>query len=152
MAKGRPRTPNGLRLIRGTASHHAAPKHAVKPRPVAPECPEWLDDDARAEWKKTVPKLVKLGVVSDVDGAVLASYCQAYARWVQAERAISRRGLVFETTAAHYRAEAPEVRVALKYSAMLRALAGELGLTPNSRARMTLPGEPPEDDFGDLLK
>lgn len=33
-----------------------------------------------------------LRLVENVDRAALAAYCTAYARWVQAERAIAERG------------------------------------------------------------
>lgn len=55
------------------------------PLPVeAPEAPDWLDEDALAEWNRVVPDLLKLGLVTRLDRQVLAQYCEAvsdYRRW-----------------------------------------------------------------------
>lgn len=58
---------------------------ANPPLPVeAPPMPDWLDEDAQAEWARVVPDLVKLGLISSLDRQLLAQYCEAvsdYARW-----------------------------------------------------------------------
>lgn len=50
----------------------------------APEPPDWLDDDAMAEWGRVLPDLLKLGLITRLDRQVLAQYCEAisdYRRW-----------------------------------------------------------------------
>lgn len=142
--------PIALRLIEGDRGKHGPIKHEVKPRLVAPECPEWLEPEAQAEWKRIVPKLTRLGLLTEVDGAALAGYCQSYARWAQAEQAIAVQGLTAEAQSG-WKQQAAEVSIALKYMQQVKAWCAEFGLTPSARARMAMPGEKPEDDFGDLL-
>lgn len=50
----------------------------------APEPPDWLDEDALAEWRRVTPDLLKLGLITRLDRQVLAQYCEAisdYRRW-----------------------------------------------------------------------
>ncbi len=144
------REPTALKLIKGNPGKQALPKHEVKPRPVAPECPEWLEPEAKAEWERMVPKLTRLGLLTEVDGTALAGYCQAYARWSQAEQAIAVNGMTAEAQSG-WKQQAAEVAIALKYMDKVKAWCAEFGLTPSARARMAMPGEKAEDDFGDLL-
>jgi P27 family predicted phage terminase small subunit len=51
-----------------------------------PTCPAHLSPSAKAEWKRLSQMLYRLGVITMLDRAVLAGYCQAYGRWVEAER------------------------------------------------------------------
>lgn len=50
----------------------------------APDAPDWLDADARTEWDRVTPDLIKLGLISRLDRQALAQYCEAvsdYRRW-----------------------------------------------------------------------
>ena len=62
-----------------------------------PDCPEHLNDEARAERHRLVDTLVGMGVITIVDRAVLAAYCQAYGRWVEAEPKLKETLLLFKT-------------------------------------------------------
>jgi P27 family predicted phage terminase small subunit len=88
--KGRPAVPVHLKLITGNAGRRpvdADPASALDP--AIPDCPEHLNAAARAEWQRIVPELVKAGLLSVIDRAALALYCQAFARWQLAEEKIA---------------------------------------------------------------
>lgn len=51
----------------------------------APALPDFLDDAASREWARIVPELDRAGLLTTVDHAALALYCQAYSRWRLAE-------------------------------------------------------------------
>ena len=55
-----------------------------------PDCPPHLLPAARKEWKRITPELERYGLISQLDRAALALYCQAWARWVWAEMALQR--------------------------------------------------------------
>jgi P27 family predicted phage terminase small subunit len=93
---------------------------------------------AKKEWKRVAPELEKLGLLTRVDMAALAGYCQGYARWVQAEKALADYGLTFVTDTG-YITQRPEVAIGNKALDQVRAFCVQFGLTPSSRARMTLP-------------
>ena len=88
---GRPPKPTGLKLLEGTARPDRM-RHEPKPSIRAPRCPAWLSPAAKSEWRRLAKTLVKLGILSDLDRAVFASYCQSWAKWKQAEQAIQKHG------------------------------------------------------------
>ena len=57
----------------------------LQPLVEVPNCPAHLLPEARKEWKRITPELERYGLISKLDRAALALYCQAYARWVWAE-------------------------------------------------------------------
>jgi phage terminase small subunit len=62
----------------------------VQPEVEIPGCPKHLMPEARKEWRRITPELEHLGLVSKIDRAALALYCQAWARWVWCEQQLSR--------------------------------------------------------------
>jgi P27 family predicted phage terminase small subunit len=117
-----------------------------------PTRPEWLLVEAKREWSRIVPELQSLGLLTVVDRAALASYCQWWARWVEAEKALVVWGLTFMTPNGYIQ-QRPEVAIAEKASDKCRAFLIEFGLTPASRSRVKLPSEAPSaDPFEQYLK
>jgi P27 family predicted phage terminase small subunit len=144
-APGRKPKPVALKVLEGNPGKRPLNHDEPKPTPIAPACPDWLAPLARAEWDRVAPELERLGLLTAVDGAVLGAYCQAYARMVQAEEAIERLGFN-QFSKDGYAQQRPEVAIAMKSAAMVKAFAAEFGLTPSSRGRMTLPPQDPGDD------
>ena len=55
-----------------------------------PDFPVWIWPEAKKEWKRIAGELERYGLVSRLDRAALVLYCQAWAKMVWAERALSR--------------------------------------------------------------
>jgi hypothetical protein len=76
-----------MRQGRKPVARHRTPD--TRDMPVAPDalprCPAHLSDVARKEWRRIATPLYRMGVLSVTDRAALAAYCQAWARWVEAE-------------------------------------------------------------------
>lgn len=136
--------PSRLRILEGNPGHKALNREEPKPRPIAPRCPSWLAREAKREWRRVAPVLERLGLLTEVDGAALAAYCQAYARWRAAEEAVSRLGATY-TTALGRLAPRPEVAMARQMMGQVRAFCAEFGLTPSARGRMSIPAVPDDD-------
>jgi phage terminase small subunit len=84
----------------------------------------------RYQWDKIVPELDRLGMLTKLDSAILEGFCALYAEFVTTVQ----RG--------------EPIKGALM--GQLRFHAGELGLTPTSRARLMVPpGQ--EDDQAELF-
>ncbi len=147
MPGGRPPKPTVIKILAGNPGKRPLNKAEPKPKPVAPKCPAWLSKEAKREWKRVAPELERLGLLTVVDGGALAAYCQAYARWREAEEAIKREGLVVQTGTG-YLMPHPAVKIAEKAQQLIKAFCTEFGLTPSSRSRMSLPeAKDEEDDF-----
>jgi P27 family predicted phage terminase small subunit len=97
--------------------------------------PRHLSDDAKAEWKRVAPLLASAGVLTAVDRAALAGYCQAWARWIEAEKMIEEQGYVLATPSG-YQQQSPYVTIANKALELVKTFAVEFGMTPSSRSRI----------------
>lgn len=61
--------------------------------------PDHLNLEAQDEWIRLADDLAGKKLLSSGDVAAFAAYCQAYGRWVQAERALQQVALRDATTA-----------------------------------------------------
>ncbi len=87
-----------------------------------------------------------IGVLTTLDRAVLAVYCQAYGRWVRAEIALekmaekepSTKAMLMKTKSGNL-IQNPLVGTANKAMDVLARAAAELGMTPAGRPRIETP-------------
>ena len=119
-------TPTALKKLAGNPGKR--PMNHAEPMPSkgAPVCPDWLKGDALAEWKRIVPELDRLGVLTSVDGAMVEAYCATYGEIVATVKA------------------GEPLKAALL--GQLRCYAAELGLSPAARAKLVIPKGPEDDE------
>lgn len=98
-------------------------------------CPQWLDSDAKKEWKRVIKEIGEDTDLKTLDLKALEGYCQSYSRWRACERVLQEEGYTF-LTPNQYVQQRPEVSISNKAMADMRAFAKELGLTPAARSRM----------------
>ena len=142
--RGRKPAPTHLKLVRGNPGKRRLNKAEPAPERVMPSPPVELCADARLEWDRVAGELHRIGVLSGIDRAALAAYCQAYGRWVVAERAIAKmaerdqltEGLMIRTTNGNA-VQNPLVGTANKAMADLVRYAAEFGMTPSARSRVS---------------
>jgi P27 family predicted phage terminase small subunit len=91
-----------------------------------------------------------MGILTVIDRTALAGYCQSYARYVEAEQAVEKYGILLETD--NGLLASPRVAVSQKYLQICKAFCVEFGMTPSARGRMTFgAGDEKEDDFEKTL-
>lgn len=87
---GRKSKPTALKLVTGNPGKR--PLNANEPiptqAPAPPTPPRHLTKEARAEWARVCRELWLLGLLSSLDTSLLAAYCDSFATWVEARRAI----------------------------------------------------------------
>jgi P27 family predicted phage terminase small subunit len=166
----RPRKPTAVKVLQGTARKDRLKQHEPKPEGKTTP-PRFLNRYARAEWKRIVPELDRLGLFTKVDRASLAAYCQAYGRWVETENKINALTLKAENTidkegnhgdasnAYLLKTQAGNVIISPLLSIANRAMdqmhefANEFGLSPVSRSRIdATPKGKEKSDFEKLLE
>ena len=150
---GRPPKPTAIRVLEGNRSKTPLNEREPRPRTTRVHCPTWLDVEAKREWRRVIPELKRLGLMTIVDVAALAGYCQAYSRWQQAERVLTEKGLTMEIETkggGMYEQQRPEVSIAQKYYALMMSTAAKFGFEPSSRSRLSVPGQR-EDELDALL-
>ena len=92
--RGRKPKPTAVKQLEGNPGKRQLNANEPKPAARAPSCPKWLEDDAKKEWRRLAKQMEQLGILTEVDMAAFAGYCQAYARWKEAEEFISRHGAI----------------------------------------------------------
>jgi P27 family predicted phage terminase small subunit len=107
--------------------------------PGKPTCPAWLDEEARAEWRKQVKQLDAAGILFEVDGAVLAAYCEAWGEFRMLAELIKSK--VKKAPDTGYQEAINQGLVNAKNRAVERLvrLAGQFGFSPAARARVKGP-------------
>ena len=133
--RGRKPTPTAIKELEGNPGKRPLNANEPKPKKKAPACPKWLNEDAKREWRRLVKQLEALGVLTELDMAVFATYCDAFARWKEAEEFLSERGLFFITPSG-YPQQFPQVAISQNYARLMNRCAEQLGLTPSARSRI----------------
>ncbi len=152
---GRTSQPAALKLLNGRGNGTDSGGRKVKKGPafkrLPPEPPEWLTREARAEWDRVVPGLTRLDILKEEDRAVLAAYCETWARFVEATQDVQANGLTItnratrkDGTESEWTTTNPAVGIASAAGKELRAFASQFGLTPSSEAALSK-----GDDDGD---
>ena len=126
----------------------------VNPRVEIPSPPKHLGKEAVKEWKRITPLLEELGLISGLDRAALALYCQAYGRCTELEMAMKGRVANLEAKGTEY-AEAVYltsrsvvqksgyeqqsvlVQLIRSHREEVNRYLGHFGLSPAARARVT---------------
>jgi P27 family predicted phage terminase small subunit len=141
--------PTHLTLLRGNPGKRAInrnePEPAVPDTP--PDPPDFLNEDAKNEWWKVVPELMRLGLLTVLDHAPLAAYCQAYGRWMMAERALARMaagdaqlsGFMIKGSSGSPMAN-PLVKIARCEAENMVRYGAEFGLSPRARTHLNVAG------------
>ena len=129
--------PTELKLLRGTYRSERAAEHQPMPATRVPPCPAHILGEARREWKRTGKLLRDMGLISDLDRSAFAAYCQAWARWVEAEEKLREFGVVIVNKAKGEMYPSPFWKVSEQAVSQMRMFLVEFGMTPASRTRVT---------------
>ena len=133
--RGRKPTPTAIKELEGNPGKRKLNENEPKPEKKAPSCPKWLDKEARKEWHRLAKKMEAIGILTEVDMAAFAAYCQSYARCKQNEEFITEHGSLVRTPSGYWMA-VPQVAMAQQYMKQMGKFATEFGLTPASRSRL----------------
>jgi P27 family predicted phage terminase small subunit len=140
-----PRTPTALKKLRGNPGKRPLPKNEPKPRLAIPDPPKELPAKAKKEWRRIAVKLHQYGLLSEIDGAALGLYCDAYARWVQAQDELRKNGLMVPTKTGGPKLN-PWLIILNKSYEQMRRMLTEFGMTPASRSKVSVAKNPEDVD------
>lgn len=149
--KGRKPVPTNLKLVRGNPGKRPLNEQEPQPALSTPDCPAHLDKVAQAEWGRISAELAAVGLLTQVDRATLAAYCQAWSRWIKAEKHLRSEGEVLERDSG-VRYPNPYVAIANKAIEHIHKFSALFGLDPSSRTRIRVPESvQPADDKSRFL-
>jgi phage terminase small subunit len=128
LGKMNPTKPTALKIIQGNPGKRPLNKHEPKPTPGC-KMPKFLKGRAARIWGEFAPELERVGVLTTVDGPMLAAWCLLVAKMETA----------FDSMTA---AEISQMRM----------ISAVFGMEPSSRARLSVkPDEPVEDPAAKYL-
>lgn len=163
--RGPPKKPTALKMLANNPGKR--PVNEAEPEFIGGKVdpPAHLDGEALTEWLRVCKELEVNGLLSQMDRAACAAYCQAYGRWVQAEMILrtmreasatsedrivkASQGLMIRGSTGNA-VQNPLIRIASDaMDAMLKA-AKEFGMTPAARAGVSGQKEPDKNPFDDF--
>lgn len=157
---GRKPIPTDLKILNGNPGKRPLPKNEPKPLVKDQTCPAILDSIGKVEWKRLIPELERLGLLTMADRSAITGYCVAFSKWIKAEQVLKDDGMVYKITktdrngtpVSDYFMARPEVFIAHQMASLILKYCTEFGLTPSSRVRLSA-GKKVEDDseMEDLL-
>lgn len=102
-----------------------------------PTCPEYMEGRSRIVWELVTRELVARNIYDTDVREMVAAYCIQYARFLDAENDVHKRGTVIRSTKRNSQLYNPLLSVSDRAYDRMVKLAAELGLTPVSRKRVT---------------
>ena len=139
------RSTSDLRLLKGTnqAARHGTADQQVQKVAGRPPCPRWLPPYARAEWRRVLPLLETMGILSKSDQTILVQFCVLAGELRAATQGERIRTVLRKdgTTA-----EANEPFSAAEHT-QLRLCAQQLGLTVLARQSIKKPRDKSDNPF-----
>ena len=133
--RGRKPKPTAIKILEGNPGKRPLNTNEPVPPQGDISCPDWLEPEAQREWERLAPALEAMGVLTTADLMAFAGYCQAYARWREAEEFISKHGAIFKTPSGYVQ-QMPQVSIAQQNLRIMQSFCSEFGLTPATRSRI----------------
>lgn len=148
---GRIAKPAGLKLVNGRGPGKDSGGRTVAPAPKfnrgAPDAPDSLSEEARAEWDRIVPGLDKLELLKPEDYAALVEHCETWSTYIACVALVRQDGIVLVNPENGRIYKNPALAAAEAAGAQLRASCREFGLTPSAEQNLAkAPGGGGEQD------
>jgi len=141
--------PTYLKLIMGNPGKRRLGKD-IDVAPVMPDPPEFLPGEAKEEWRRVVPLLSGLRLLTALDVSTLAAYCCSFAIWKQATAALREQELTTKTVKGTAMRNIL-IGVARNSASDMVRYGAEFGLTPSARGRLTGGIQPHPSKFDGLI-
>lgn len=111
--------------------------------------PNWLDNVAKAEYKRIYPLILELPIKS-LDLALLAMYCQTYSNYIDSTKKLAREKVVETERGSKL---SPYYTIQRDSITAMNSIAPKLGLTLDSRMKVLTPTkeEKEKDIMSDFL-
>jgi P27 family predicted phage terminase small subunit len=123
-----------LKYLDGTQTNQ--PIQAPLPPSSLLDCPDYLDDVAKAKWPELCKLLAEAGLFSNAGRDVMAMYCTAFSQWRAANETVKKSGLIIRGLGGV--CANPCVKIAADAQREMLHLAELLGLDPSGHSRVRI--------------
>ncbi|AZU60100.1 phage terminase small subunit P27 family [Neobacillus mesonae] len=141
---GRPKKPASLKQGRSETKKQLKIREEQEQRlmgntDMVKNVPEYLDPLAKAYYKYLITELEISGILTNLDIPVLEQTADALSKIRQCDDILNIEGILIEQIDRYGNAqtkEHPTVKTKMQYMNLFKALSGQLGLSPASRAQL----------------
>jgi len=142
--------PTSLVILEGNRGRRPINDREPKPLAVRPKCPTYLDEAGQKEWKRLIPILLRMRILTEADGIALANLCQAYSTMTKAQEQLNKAGILYKTKSGYIQ-QSPLLGIVNSQIEIINRLCREFGLTPSARSRILTQQDdtPTGEDFLD---
>ena len=133
---GRPRKPTNLKVLKGTQRKSRINPNEPEPELKIPSAPDFLNDEALKEWYRVTKVLSALGLLTEIDGTMLALYAQSYARMVKYEAIVAKNGELYKTKNGSVQLS-PAMWIINRCHAQIHKYLTEFGMSPAARSKVS---------------
>jgi P27 family predicted phage terminase small subunit len=133
--RGRKPKPTALRILEGNREKRPISQDEPQPDVGLPPAPDDLKGEALEEWNSRGPRLVALGVLTELDIPAFYAYCDAWGRYQEAKAQIAKLGEVVRSPSG-YPIPNPYRAIANRAVKQCKEFWLEFGMTPSSRTRI----------------
>ncbi len=116
--------------------------------------PKWLCKDAKKEYKKLIAELKDSEIITNIDIPVVAIIADAYVKMAQSNNILIEEGMFIKKVSdrgSENIVEHPAMKVYRQYNTIYKQYLVEIGLSPSSRAKLSLINTNAEEDRNDQL-
>lgn len=113
--------------------------------------PQWMSAAAQKHWPLVAGQLRDAGLLTVIDAPALALYCEAFARWKDANDKVVQLGAVVKAPSG-FPIQSPFLAIANKAHEQMVKLLAEFGMTPSSRTRVTVTKPDPNAQYAKFVR
>jgi P27 family predicted phage terminase small subunit len=139
--RGRKQTPTVLKILRGNPARRPLNTREPIPKALDVACPPELTDVvAQEEWDRTVAPAIDTGQITEADRVLAIAHCELWSTWRSQLADAVQHAHVIAAGKNQYPMPNPARVMANRTLQLLTRLDAELGFSPVSRSRVTVPG------------
>lgn len=128
--------PSAIQKLKGNTARRPINDREPVPGQGAPRMPSQLDAAARREWRRLVPILQRMRVLTEADGTALANLCADCSLLMRAQAAFATTGLFVKNPKTEMVHQNPVLNVIRVTTDRVTRGLREFGLTPASRSKI----------------
>ncbi len=141
---GRKPLPTQIKKLKGTLQKCRTNPNEPQPQGDLVEPPDYMADGAKQAWRYAIESAPE-HLLRRLDMSVLEVWSCAADLYRKAQVGLNKTGLLMKTPNTGVPMQSPYLAIANKQAQIMTKAAVEMGFTPASRSRITLPEQPPSD-------
>lgn len=148
--RGRKPKPTNIKRLEGNPGKRKLPDEPNIPSDEL-TCPSHLSYSAKCEWRRLAPQLKELGLLTQLDRAALAGYCEAWGEFTGITKLLKGKSPIIKTANGNI-IQNPLLGQKHKALELMHKFLTEFGMSPASRSRIIAEPSKPTDPMDELLE